>query len=50
MTDLKSIAMENSKLMKTDVAAKENAEWAMKLFKDMDSTKKKIIDLVRNKW
>lgn len=42
--------MENSKFMKSNAQAKDTAEWAMKMFKDLDATKKKITAVIQNKW
>jgi hypothetical protein len=50
MADLKQIALENSKLMKTNPAAKDTAERAMKMFKELDATKKRVTAIIQNAW
>lgn len=42
--------MENSKFMKANAQAKETAERSMKMFKELDATKKKITAIIQNKW
>ena len=40
--------MENSKIMNINKEAKENAERALAMFKQMDATKKKLTALITN--